>query len=160
MAPQQFVIWFKGFTEACNDFHPTPKQWDRIKEVLDEVEDYNDNPGLDVEIDDWYNISDKIPGQPRSPYVPPITPYVPPYFTGDPPGWLRPYSTSGTITIPSGSGSSISFGTSTNASSSTFVWNDKMGCWHYTNHPEGFGYFTNTTLGAPVPEETKKQLLD
>ena len=53
MTSEQFVIWLKGFTEACNDFTATPKQWDRIKEVLGEVEDYNDNPGIDVEIDDW-----------------------------------------------------------------------------------------------------------
>ena len=53
MTSKEFVIWLKGFTEACNDFTATPKQWDRIKEVLDEVEDFND-PGLDEEIDDWY----------------------------------------------------------------------------------------------------------
>ena len=52
MTSSEFIVWLKGFTEACNDFTPTPKQWDRIKEVLNEVQDYNDNPGLDVEIDD------------------------------------------------------------------------------------------------------------
>jgi hypothetical protein len=55
MTSSEFIIWLKGFTEACNDFTPTPKQWDRIKEVLNEVQDYNDNPGIDIEIDDWYN---------------------------------------------------------------------------------------------------------
>ena len=55
MRSNEFIIWLKGFTEACNEYHPTPKQWDRIKEVLNEVQDYNDNPGLDVEIDDWYH---------------------------------------------------------------------------------------------------------
>jgi hypothetical protein len=39
MTSQEFVIWMKGFMEACNDFTATPKQWDRIKEVLYEVED-------------------------------------------------------------------------------------------------------------------------
>ena len=52
MTSKEFVIWLKGFTDACNDFTATPKQWDRIKEVLDEVED--EDQGLDVEIDDWY----------------------------------------------------------------------------------------------------------
>jgi hypothetical protein len=50
----EFIIWLKGFTEACNDYTATPKQWDRIKEVLNEVQDYDDNPGIDVEIDDWF----------------------------------------------------------------------------------------------------------
>jgi hypothetical protein len=39
MTSSEFVIWLKGFTEACNDFTATPEQWDRIKEVLDEVSD-------------------------------------------------------------------------------------------------------------------------
>jgi hypothetical protein len=139
MTSYEFVIWLKGFTEACNDYTATPKQWDRIKEVLDEVEDYDDNHGIDVEIDD-YN-----------------------------PNWRPNYNPN--LTVPStgtvhGSGSSPSIftmlhgtGTTANTVSNT-VWNDKMGCWHYTNYPEGFGYYTNTTLGKTTPEETKKQLLD
>lgn len=130
MTSSEFIIWFKGFTEACNDFHPTPKQWDRIKEVLNEVEDYDDNPGIDVEIDDYR------------------------------PNWMPSYNPN--LTVPptgtiSASGSCSTLLTST---TSDTVWNDKMGCWHYTNYPNGFGYFTNSTLGSPVPEETKKQLLD
>ena len=39
MTSSEFVIWLKGFTEACNDFTATPEQWDRIKEVLDGVSD-------------------------------------------------------------------------------------------------------------------------
>lgn len=54
MTSKEFVIWLKGFTEACNDFTATPKQWDRIKEVLNEVEDYDDYQDIDEEIDDWY----------------------------------------------------------------------------------------------------------
>lgn len=54
MTSKEFIIWFKGFTEACNDFTATPKQWDRIKEVLNEVGDDDDYEGLDEEIDDWY----------------------------------------------------------------------------------------------------------
>lgn len=42
MTSKEFVIWMKGFFEACNDFTATPKQWDRIKEELDKV---NDNYG-------------------------------------------------------------------------------------------------------------------
>lgn len=133
MTSQEFVIWMKGFTEACHEFHPTPKQWDRLKEVLNEVQDYNDNPGLDVEIDDYH------PSWKPS-YNPNLT--VPP---------------TGTFLI---SGSSCTFAVLHGTTSANTVWNDKMGCWHYTNYPEGFGYFTNSTLEKTTPEETKKQLLD
>lgn len=53
MTSAEFVVWMKGFMAACNDFTATPKQWDKIKEVLENVQDYNDNPGLD-DWDDWY----------------------------------------------------------------------------------------------------------
>jgi hypothetical protein len=37
------------------------------------------------------------------------------------------------------------------------IWNDQMGCWHYTNYPEGFGYYTNSTLEG---KKEKQQLND
>ena len=39
MNSNEFTIWMKGFVEACNEFAPTPKQWDSIKEVLEKVSD-------------------------------------------------------------------------------------------------------------------------
>ena len=142
MTSQEFIVWMKGFTEACHEFHPTPKQWDRLKEVLNEVQDYDDNPGLDIEIDDWYHKPD--------------TNLFPP--NGTSPFWTGDTSDRSTLTVPS-SGSAILFISSSGTTSNT-VWNDKMGCWHYTSYPEGFGYFTNSTLEKTTPEETKKQLLD
>lgn len=121
MTSRDFTIWLRGFTEACNDFTATPKQWDRIKEVLDEVEDYDDNPGIDAEIDD-YN-----------------------------PSWTPSYNTN--LTVPLTGTISVS---GSNTTSANTVWNDKMGCWHYTNYPEGFGYFTNSTLEG----KNKKQQLN
>lgn len=129
MNSEQFVIWLKGFTEACNDYTPTPKQWDRIKEVLDDVEDYDDNPGIDVEIDDWDSIWSSSPG-----------------YTG--------------ILNLTGSGiTATNFPTSPNGTTtySTKIWNDQMGSWHYINYPEGFGYFTNSTLES---KKEKQQLND
>jgi len=113
MTSRDFVIWMKGFTEACNDFTATPKQWDRIKEVLYEVEDFDDNPGIDAEIDggwnDWYrqNVKDQLP-------------------------------LSGSVTVSNITANSIT-GSSSNTHITTTVWNDKMGNWHYTNYPEGTG---------------------
>lgn len=39
MTARDFTLWFKGFVTACNEFQPTPKQWDEIKEVLNSVEE-------------------------------------------------------------------------------------------------------------------------
>ena len=39
MTAKDFVIWLQGFVTACNEFQPTPKQWDEIKEVLNSVEE-------------------------------------------------------------------------------------------------------------------------
>lgn len=131
MTSRDFVIWLRGFTEACNDYTATPKQWDRIKEVLDDVEDYDDNPGIDVEIDDYH------------------------------PSWMPSYNPNltlpptGTISV-SGSGSPI-FAMLHGTTAANTVWNDKMGCWHYTNYPEGFGYFTNSTAEG---KKEKQQLND
>lgn len=47
MTSQEFVYWLKGFTEGVHDYNITPKQWDRLKEVLSKV---NDSPGYSVEI--------------------------------------------------------------------------------------------------------------
>jgi hypothetical protein len=123
MTSRDFVIWLRGFTEACNDYTATPKQWDRIKEVLENVEDYDDNPGIDVEIDDYTSWLNRNPELPLT----------------------------GTV---SGSSFSVS---SDGTTSGNAVWNDQMGCWHYTNYPEGFGYYTNSTAES---KKEKKQLND
>lgn len=39
MTSREFTIWLKGFITACNDYAPTPKQWDTIKEELEKVND-------------------------------------------------------------------------------------------------------------------------
>jgi hypothetical protein len=38
MTSQEFVVWFKGFIDG-GSFHITPKQWDMLKEKLNEVDD-------------------------------------------------------------------------------------------------------------------------
>jgi hypothetical protein len=39
MTSKEFVIWLKGFVEACHEYAPTPKQWDALKDKLEEVDD-------------------------------------------------------------------------------------------------------------------------
>lgn len=39
MTSKEYVIWLKGFVEACNEYAPTPKQWDTMKDELKKVND-------------------------------------------------------------------------------------------------------------------------
>jgi hypothetical protein len=39
MTNRDFVIWMKGFVMACNEYTPTPKQWDAIKDQLEHTSD-------------------------------------------------------------------------------------------------------------------------
>jgi hypothetical protein len=39
MTSKEFVLWLKGFTEGVHEFNITPKQWDLLKQKLEEVED-------------------------------------------------------------------------------------------------------------------------
>jgi len=39
MKPKEYIIWLKGFVEACHEYAPTPKQWDALKDKLAEVDD-------------------------------------------------------------------------------------------------------------------------
>lgn len=127
MTPRDFAIWMHGFVEACNEFHPTPKQWDRIKEVLE-----------DVEVDEYLGmeIEDFEPDE-SEPFSFPLT---------------------GSCSTPaSGKLSSLSYTVSSGSTSNivnSVIWNDKMGCWHYTNYPEGFGYYHNSQ------DKKEKQLLN
>jgi hypothetical protein len=39
MTDKQFVMWLRGFTEACHHLAPTPAQWDKIIETLKTVKE-------------------------------------------------------------------------------------------------------------------------
>lgn len=38
MTPVEFVIWMKGIAETANPYNITPKQWEAIRERLQEVQ--------------------------------------------------------------------------------------------------------------------------
>jgi len=38
MKPKEFVNWLNGFVTACNNYLPTPAQWDELKETLKKVD--------------------------------------------------------------------------------------------------------------------------
>ena len=66
MTSKEFTLWLKGFMTACNEYSPTPKQWDIIKEELDKV---NDNIGTPIGTVGW--------GTPNgSPFITPPPPYT------------------------------------------------------------------------------------
>lgn len=39
MTSKEFVIWFKGFSAASNEYNITPNQWLTIVDALNKVED-------------------------------------------------------------------------------------------------------------------------
>jgi len=39
MTSKEFIIWLKGFTEGVHEYSVTPKQWDLLKQKLEEVND-------------------------------------------------------------------------------------------------------------------------
>ena len=39
MTSKEFVMWMRGFMEACNDLTATPQQWDKIREELTKVDE-------------------------------------------------------------------------------------------------------------------------
>jgi len=52
MTSKEFVIWMKGFITACNDYSPTPKQWDIMKEELEKVSD-EEKIGTPIGVGGW-----------------------------------------------------------------------------------------------------------
>lgn len=41
MNEHEFVMWLRGFLDGTNKYQPTPKQWEQIREKLDELEPLN-----------------------------------------------------------------------------------------------------------------------
>jgi hypothetical protein len=66
MTSAEFVMWFKGFTEAVHEYNVTPKQWDILKEKLAGVKDES---------------KVEFPfGTPNTtPWTPPFNPHIDPY---------------------------------------------------------------------------------
>ena len=122
MTSKEFTIWLKGFITACNDYAPTPKQWDIIKEELEKV---SDEQKIGTPIGNGWGVPNTAPIMPL-PYYP--NPLDNPFKVTCQPGT--------TLTTTSGSGSITianpyiaSFGT---VSSTTYGY-PSGSAWHYTN---------------------------
>ena len=46
MTSQEFIIWFRGFVKAAHPYNITPKQWEDVKETLDQVKLKEDSISL------------------------------------------------------------------------------------------------------------------
>jgi hypothetical protein len=63
MTSKEFVLWLKGFTDGVHEFNITPKQWDTLKEKLEQVKD-----------EPTYSIPFGVPNSPPFVTLPHITP--------------------------------------------------------------------------------------
>jgi hypothetical protein len=111
MTSKEFVVWMQGFVEACNDYSPTPKQWDTLKDKLGEVKD-EPTPSLP------FGVPNTAPSIWQHPH------YVDPYkitcgTTGE---------SGTTLTVSSGSSGTITYNPST-----TTLWNPSGSNWSYTS---------------------------
>ena len=71
MNSKEFVIWLKGFTVGVHEFNVTPKQWDSLKEKLEQVSD-EERIGTPIGVGGWGtpNGSPFITPSPTDPYNP------------------------------------------------------------------------------------------
>jgi hypothetical protein len=120
MNKEQFIFWLKGFAKAVNEEGPTPKQWETIVSELDKIKDCPDY-GSPIGEDGW-GVPNLAPIQ--------TIPFIQPYPSTDP---YNPYkihcgTTSGILTVATGSGGTVTYNPST-----TTLWNPSGSNWSYTS---------------------------
>lgn len=132
MTSKEFVLWLKGFTEGVHEYNITPKQWDLLKEKLEEVDDdkFVETPGM-------------FQVHPQKPYpgVPIGVPNITPAPIMPLPYYPNPLDNPFKVTCSSGS-----FGTS--SPGFTVTTTPGYGSITYDNPPFGFGS-TSTAYGYP-----------
>jgi hypothetical protein len=121
MTSKEFVVWMQGFVEACNEYSPTPKQWDTLKDKLGEVKD---EPTYSIP----FGVPNNAPIQ-TLPFIQPYDPYNPYKITS---------GTDTTLTVSSGSSGTIiatpGYGSITyNPSTSTAYGYPSGSAWNYTS---------------------------
>ena len=138
MTSKEYVIWLKGFVEACHEYAPTPKQWDALKDKLAEVTDA-EQIGTSIGVGGFG--------------IPNTTPMTNPLITPSPTYPHRPYEiycgdTNGTtITTTPGSGSiTISNPPFGFGSTSTAYGYPSGSAWSYTNSTYNPPYTTGEGL--------------
>ena len=89
MKPKEYIIWLKGFVEACHEYAPSPKQWDALKDKLKEVDDSIPLGGI-ISDNNTFGIHEPLPRW-QEPHK------VNPFYVGDVPNGT-PIQLSGTGT--------------------------------------------------------------
>jgi hypothetical protein len=119
MTSKEFVVWMQGFVEACNEYSPTPKQWDTLKDKLGEVKD-EPTPSIP------FGVPNTAPIQ--------TLPFIQPY---NPNPYKVTCESGTTLTVSSGSSGTIiatpGYGSITYNPSSTTYAKPQSGSWHYTS---------------------------
>ena len=136
MTSKEFVVWMQGFVEACNDYSPTPKQWDTIKDTLANVGEPISLP-IGTPIGPDLGVPNTAPIQ-TLPFIQPYDPYNPYKITSGTTG------ESGVILTTS----SDSNGTITYNPSTTTIWNPSGSNWSYTTTLQG-------VTGTNGPDDSK-----
>ena len=91
MTSKEFTIWLKGFTDGVHEYNITPKQWDLLKEKLEEVKD---EPTYSIP----FGVPNTAPIQ-TLPFIQPYDPYNPYKITCTPGTTITTTPGSGSITI-------------------------------------------------------------
>jgi hypothetical protein len=68
MTSKEFTIWLKGFTEGVHEYNITPKQWDLLKEKLEQVKD-EERIGTPIGVGGWGTPNGTITTTPGSGFV-------------------------------------------------------------------------------------------
>jgi len=128
MNSKEYVIWLKGFVEACHEYAPTPKQWDALKDKLAEVNDFVGTPiGPGIGVPNT---------QPFPKWQEPHK--VNPFYIGDVP-LTNPIGLSGTgttqtVVTTTPGGGSITYATPPFTTTSTAYGYPSGSAWSYTNN--------------------------
>ena len=124
MTSKEFVLWFKGFTEGVHEYNITPKQWDLLKEKLEQVSD-EERIGSPIGEGGW-GTPNTGPVWQHPHYVDPYNPYK---ITCTPGTTITTTPGSGSITIAN---PPFGFG-----STSTAYGYPSGSAWSYTNSTDG-----------------------
>ena len=134
MTSKEFVLWLKGFTEGVHEYNITPKQWDLLKEKLEQVSDEN-RIGTPIGQGGWgtpnHDLVERYPwggqkiwaGDPIDCSKSGTT--IPNYAVTTTPG------TTGFVTI--GNPSAMILSGSGQLWQTSTTYNPQSGSWHYTN---------------------------
>lgn len=114
MTSKEFITWLKGFTEGVHEYNITPKQWDLLKDKLEQV---SDEPTYSIP----FGVPNTTPVWQHPHYVDPYNPYK---ITCQPGTTITTTPGSGSITIAN---PPFGFGSTSTA------YNPNSGSWHYTN---------------------------